>query len=265
MKAQAFLNCCSKKKLINFFFYNRKPKIENNFKIKIYKRKFMMCQNCCHMFSHFNFNLQNLYNSKYSKGAYGDLNTIKRTFNKIISLPRKKSDNKKRIQRCLKYINHKTKILDIGCGLGVFLYELNKNGFLIKGIEPDKNLFKHVNIILKKKILNYNLNKFCRLSKKRFEFISLNKVLEHVAKPSIMIEKIYKLLSPKGILYVEVPDQEASKHGKLREEFMVEHLHVFSKSSLENLMIKKKFKVLRTKQLIEPSGKFTIIGFFQKV
>ena len=44
---------------------------------------------------------------------------------------------------------------------------------------------------------------------------------------------------------------------------MVEHLHVFSKASLKNLMEESKFKILEIKQIREPSGKYTIFGFFQ--
>ncbi len=151
MKAQSFLNCCNKKKLKESFFYKKKPKGETDFNIKNYRRKFKKCKNCNHMFSYFNFNLKNLYKKKYSSSAYGDINKIKKNFDKIISLPKKKSDNKNRVYRCIKYINKNDKILDIGSGLGVFLYELSNMGFKVRGIEPDQNLFKHSSSILKKK------------------------------------------------------------------------------------------------------------------
>ena len=66
-----------------------------------------------------------------------------------------------------------------------------------------------------------------------------------------------------GIFYIEVPDQRAVKFGKNREELMIEHLHVFSKKSLQNLMIRKNFKPIKIRQIKEPSGKYTIYGFFK--
>ena len=95
--------------------------------------------------------------------------------------------------------------------------------------------------------------------------MSLNKVLEHIADPENIIKKVKKLLKPNGIFYVEVPDQIASKFGKNREEFMIEHLHIFSKKSLQNLLIRNNFKLIKMKQIKEPSGKYTIYGFFKNL
>ena len=43
-----------------------------------------------------------------------------------------------------------------------------------------------------------------------------------------------RILKFNGVFYIEVPDHVASKYGKNREEFMIEHLHIFSKKSLQN-------------------------------
>ena len=39
MKAQAYLRCCKNKKTSDIFLYKKKPKGENNFGIKNYKKK----------------------------------------------------------------------------------------------------------------------------------------------------------------------------------------------------------------------------------
>ena len=44
---------------------------------------------------------------------------------------------------------------------------------------------------------------------------------------------------------------------------MIEHLHIFSKKSLQNLMIKNNFEIIKLEQIKEPSGKYTIYGFFK--
>ena len=91
----------------------------------------------------------------------------------------------------------------------------------------------------------------------------MNKVLEHIFYPEQIIKKIKKILRLDGIFYIEVPDQIAAKFGKNREEFMIEHLHVFSKKSLQSLMIRNNFEIIKIKQIKEPSGKYTIYGFFK--
>ena len=78
-----------------------------------------------------------------------------------------------------------------------------------------------------------------------------------------MILKIRKLLKLNGILYLEMQINYLQK--SKREELMVEHLHVFSKISLKNLMVRTNFKILQLKQIKEPSGKYTIFGFFRKI
>ena len=147
--------------------------------------------------------------------------------------------------------------------MSVFLYELKKKGFKIFGLEPDKNLFVHSKNILEKNIFNGSIDNFKLKNKKKFDFISLNKVLEHIFYPEQIIKKIKKILRLDGIFYIEVPDQIAAKFGKNREEFMIEHLHVFSKKSFQNLMIRNNFEIIKIKQIKEPSGKYTIYGFFK--
>ena len=76
MKCQSHLICCKIKKLKNLFFYNSKPKLETDFGIKKYKRKYMTCVNCKHMFAYFDFNLDNLYDENYSLKAYGNIKKL---------------------------------------------------------------------------------------------------------------------------------------------------------------------------------------------
>jgi len=265
MKAQAYLKCCKNKKTSDIFLYKKKPKGENNFGIKEYKRSFKICKNCNHMFAYFDFDLKNLYNESYSKKAYGNLEKVLNIFNKIISLPSKKSDNKNRVKRCLSYLHKNHQIFDIGTGLGVFLYELKKRGYNVTGIEPDLNLFHHCKKILKTNIYNTDLKNFSKKITGKYDFVSLNKVLEHIHSPDYFVKKIKKLLKPGGIFYIEVPDQIAANISKNREELMIEHLHIFSKKSLQNLMLRNNFKLIKMKQIKEPSGKYTIYGFFKNL
>ena len=95
--------------------------------------------------------------------------------------------------------------------------------------------------------------------------MSLNKVLEHTMSPEKMILKIRKLLKLNGIFYLEVPDQLSATKGKEREELMVEHLHVFSKMSLKNLMVRNKFKILQLKQIKEPQANIQFLDFSEKL
>ena len=79
-----------------------------------------------------------------------------------------------------------------------------------------------------------------------------------------MLIKARAILKKKGIIYIEVPDILAAKKGKNREEFHIDHLHVFSKKSLLFLAKKTNLNIDLIKSIREPSDKFTIYAFLTK-
>ena len=63
-------------------------------------------------------------------------------------------------------------------------------------------------------------------------------------------------------MYVELPDGEcAVREGFQREEFFVEHLHVFSMDSMTRLAELAGYRVVSAERLREPSSKFTLRAF----
>ncbi len=70
------------------------------------------------------------------------------------------------------------------------------------------------------------------------------------------------ILAPGGHVYCEVPDAPAAAaEGPGREEFFIEHLHVFSPASLAMAAARAGLSPVRTERLHEPSGKWTIAAF----
>ncbi len=264
-------NCifCGGAKFVNRFKYYSKPKKEVDFQInpKKYFRELVSCINCGHWYAVHKLNLQNLYSGTYNKMNYK--NKIHNSFLKIINLPKKKSDNYFRVNRIniikKKYFNKKKDInlLDIGSGLGVFPYSIKKIGWNCVSVDPDINSVQHLISDLKIKTLHGNYYKIKYA--KKFDFVTLNKVLEHVNNPIKFLQKTNKNLDNSGIIYLEVPDAEkASKYGKNREEFFIDHLHVFSKVSLKLMCKKAGFEILHISRIKEPSGKYTLYGFLKK-
>jgi len=264
------INCnfCKNEKFKLKFLYTNKPKKETYFGIKDkdYKRCYIKCSNCKHLYSILSFDLNNLYKKIYSEKTYGK--KIYQTFQKIINLPKKKSDNFYRVRRILKFFNSKNifvkNLIDIGSGTGVFPYSMLKNNYNITCVEPDKNLSKHLKKNLNLKVITQDI--FKHIFKKKYDVITLNKVLEHVNDPFKFMKKLNSILKDKGIIYLEVPDvYKAAKYGLDREEFYVEHIHGFSKKSLLHLFNKTKFKIIEIKSIKESSEKFTIYCFLAKL
>ena len=85
-----------------------------------------------------------------------------------------------------------------------------------QGIEFDKNYTNFCNKKLKLNIINKNFLSF--KPTRKFDLITFNKVLEHIANPRQLLKHATSLLNKNGVVYVEVPDSRVKKLGKFRDE-----------------------------------------------
>lgn len=265
---------CGQKKLIKIFTFNKRPRAEIKFeftKNKKYYRELFKCRNCNHIISIHAMHDKNLYNGDYSKSNYEK--KIFKTFKKINSLPSNKSDNFWRIKNLEKFSKKwflkikssikKINILDVGSGLCIFLNGIKKKfNWDCTALEIDKLLCSHAERIVGIKTLNINFLKM--KNKKKFYIITLNKVIEHVRNPIAFVTSASKKLKKNGFIYIEVPDAEnaaTDKYGYEREEFTIDHPHVFSPTSLSIVISKSNLKLIHLERLVEPSGKYTLRAF----
>ncbi len=260
---------CNYKSLITI---KKKPRGETKIiEVKKYFRRILQCINCKHYINESFFSKdKRFYHGQYVEKTYGDINEIKKIFNKIRKLNEKKSDNINRVKRIINIVNKldikkEINLLDIGTGLGVFLYEIKKRtNWHCEGLDPDKYQSLHMNMNLKIKNYESTLEKF--KVRKKYNFITLNKVLEHQINPLGFLKIIKKHMDKKSLLYIEVPDGEIShKKGSLinNEEFYIEHHHIFSVKSLFLLIENCNLNILNINRIKEPSGKNTIYAFCQ--
>ena len=261
--------CGNKKNFNSKFKYHKKPAVETNynfFKNKNYSRAYLICNICSHWFSNCSFNTKKFYTGDYKNASYSN---YKLTFNKIINLPNKKSDNHYRIKRIDKFIKKrfkiKPKILDIGSGLGIFPYSARIMNYKCDCLDPDPEIHSHLKINAKcNKIYSIDFNEF--ICKGKYKFITLNKVLEHVDKPIKFIKKLSEILTNDGYVYIELPDTDvANKFGKEREEFSIEHVQAFTLNSINFLLSSNNFIIEKFNRIKEPSGKFTFYIFAKKL
>lgn len=265
MKFKKNIICyCKNKFFKKIISIKKRPKLEINYDIKKYKRNLLQCTNCNHIINDHNFDLKNLYEGLYVQKNYKSIKGIKNNFKKIISLPHYSSDNKNRVLRILNFIKKKkiknTNLLDIGSGLGVFPYELKKKGIKVTCVEKDKYLINHL-----KNFLFIKTVSDLKYLKRNYNFITINKVLEHVPNVNSFLKLTIKKLKKNGYLYIEVPDYIASKLSLInREEFFIEHNNIFSEISLLNILFKFSIKMLLLERIKEPSGKFTLYIFCQR-
>ena len=261
--------CCTFCKGKSFsirFEYDSPPNGETKFELKNqdYKRGYFSCNFCGHWFLEHEFDMKNFYSKEYMNSTYSD--KISEIFEKIISMPSEKSDNYGRIKRIKEFKevifpNKKTvDLLDVGSGLGVFSYSVKNIGWNCTAIDPDERSIAHIKKRIGIQTIHGEFTKVKNTNK--YNVITLNKVLEHVIDPTAMLIKVKNNLHNDGFIYVEVPDaEEASKEGKNREEFFIDHVHVFSKLSLIFMCKNAGLQTIRVERIKEPSGKFTLFAF----
>jgi 2-polyprenyl-3-methyl-5-hydroxy-6-metoxy-1,4-benzoquinol methylase len=199
-------------------------------------------------------------------GTYGD--RLKENFERILTLPERKSDNTARVKRVLDFAKGKwgdkkvPNLLDVGAGLAVFPYRMKEAGWQVTALDPDERAAAHARENAGVKSVHADFLQWEPETGENFDVISFNKVLEHIENPLRLLQKAVKILRKDGFIYIEVPDAKAASEGSEREEFFVEHFHVFSQASLECLAERANMISLSSESINEPSGKFTLYGIY---
>lgn len=135
------------------------------------------------------------------------------------------------------------KVLEIGCSNGVFLNLFTDSETW--GVEPSNNA-KRINN-KKHKIIHEFFEK-TKLPFNYFDLVIMNHTLEHVESAEIVLEKIYKILEPGGLLFIDVPNAGGLGSKLLGNKWPYrlpnEHTYQFTKSSLSKMVNKMGFKIL---------------------
>ena len=157
---------------------------------------------------------------------------------------RKLSKNDLKDVKSIKKIK-KGRLLDVGCGTGLFILAAKKNGLNVFGID------------LSEKVVEYGKNKFnldlknkdFLKQKGKFDLITMRYLLEHTTDPRKYIKKTSKLLDGGGLLFLKLPNINSfsSKLCKEYWEWMSPpaHLMFFSPKKISKLLFEEGFKILK--------------------
>jgi SAM-dependent methyltransferase len=264
-------NCplCGSKRLQTAFTYDTPPPGETRFQLgegERYEREYRRCVRCGHFVSVHNLDLAGLYEGEYMDSTYAG-ERLRESFDRIMSLPRERSDNLQRVDRIKRFWSDRRggspgTLLDVGSGLGVFPARMKEAGWTCTVVDPDPRSVGHAAQVVAVKAVQADFNTADDLG--RFDLVTFNKVLEHVGDPVGMLARARSCQAEGGIVYVEVPDGEAAAaEGPEREEFFVEHVHVFSAVSLAVLCVRAGFSLQALERIREPSTKYTLVAFLR--
>lgn len=139
------------------------------------------------------------------------------------------------------------KFLDIGCNKGVLLKEFGNKypRWNLYGYEISKDYGTYV-----KKIKNFKKYYWGEVSRinEQFDLITLIHTLEHIANPVSFLKQIKKLVSPNGLLLIQVPNFRLNPF----DIIIYEHISHFYPEILEALLVKSGFEVAAKSLLLVP-------------
>ena len=121
------------------------------------------------------------------------------------------------------------KFLDVGCSAGYLPFAFKRHGWAAEGLEPTGTFADHGREKFGVAIMTGLLEtaKF----RKKYSFITLIHVFEHMTDPHAALRKLRSMLAPDGILYIEVPNVQEF-YGRFEQSCDIAHPYFYSPATL---------------------------------
>jgi SAM-dependent methyltransferase len=164
-----------------------------------------------------------------------------------------------RLTFLLGHVQPGQRVLDLGCGDGEFTAELARAGTSVLGIEVadaavTRARARHPELDFRKAPIDGPLP----LPDNSFDLVWASEVIEHVADTARWVSEARRVLVPGGRLLLTTP-----AHGRLRlalfgverfSEPLGDHLHLYSKRSLAELLRDFGFAEIQVRTAVGPPG-----------
>lgn len=110
------------------------------------------------------------------------------------------------------------KVLDVGCSAGIITNYLGDFFGQVVGIDIDKNAILHSKKFIKRKNVHCYLMdaKKMRFVSSFFDVIVCNQVYECMDNPKILMDELYRVLKPDGIVFFGAPNKYSFWTGQYR-------------------------------------------------
>jgi 2-polyprenyl-3-methyl-5-hydroxy-6-metoxy-1,4-benzoquinol methylase len=154
---------------------------------------------------------------------------------------------KLKIQLVRRFLSQEDRILDVGCGTGLFCLEGSKQGLKVEGVDPSRMLIDLGRRLFEIPLHHSRIEAFDPDYK--YKGIVLWAVLEHVYNLKELIKRCGYLLGEGGYLFIDVPNHEGAsnrfktflnqkgiKNSDFKHFGFPWHIYSFNKKSLSHLM-----------------------------
>lgn len=135
----------------------------------------------------------------------------------------------------------KGRLLDIGCGLGLFVRDAASLGWEAYGVDVDRDLTDYG-----RKTLNLNLHcgplTTMRYPDGYFDVVTMHNLLDHLREPVVFLKEAKRILKDGGVIFINVHDAMGWKAKKYKENWGAycppAHLYYYSYEALKKLLNK---------------------------
>jgi 2-polyprenyl-3-methyl-5-hydroxy-6-metoxy-1,4-benzoquinol methylase len=127
------------------------------------------------------------------------------------------------------------RLLDVGCGNGIFAARMRELGWTVSGVEPDAGAAALARDVFGLDVHTGTLED-ARLPAAGYDAVTLNHVIEHVPDPQTTLEQCRRVLRPGGRLVITTPNIGSLGRRLFSEDWMhwdvPRHRFLFSCASL---------------------------------
>jgi len=172
-------------------------------------------------------------------------------FEKMTSIPENKSETYEKAKFIKENVQNIHSILDIGCGGGIFLYQLNKlfpNSYIL-GLEPNSDYAKMVRDKMNIDIIEdfYKKDNIDRI----FDLTVSTDVIEHIHDLEVFWKGTINNVQKGKYLFLEVPSVENFDSIDVEDEiFEAPHIYFFYKKHILQLANRYDFELVNSKNMI---------------
>lgn len=210
--------------------------------------------------------LTQLYESSYFDSHYGE-GIIKgsKEFRRRIA----QEDHRIRFFR---HLMKKGLVLDMGCGMGYFLFACKQAGYSVRGFDISSHASEYAIKELEVPIITGDIEEI-DLQPDSVDVLTMWHFLEHTSEPEVYLNAASGLLKQEGLLVVDVPNYESTDAQKIWSQWtgwsVPFHIYHYTPSSLERLLRKNGFEIVRSKDyhseyIKEKLKRVPLIKFFAR-
>ena len=138
------------------------------------------------------------------------------------------------------------KLLDVGCGSGVFLHRMYKLGWSATGLDFDAKAIENARIKYGTDLTVMHSDLAgARFTDNSFDAVTLSHVIEHAPDPTALLTECRRVIKPAGRCIITTPNIHSSGHKKFRDCWWgldsPRHLQIFSAAALRDCAKKAGF------------------------